>query len=371
MTLLNHLKILDFSTLLPGPFATLLLADLGAEVLHVQRPTTSEAWIVDNYLNRSKQSITLDLKKKESIDMVKELVKEYDIVLEQFRPGVMERLGLGYEDLKKMNPSLIYCSLTGFGQTGSYKHRPGHDINYLAIAGLSSYSGTQNGGPANNATQIADIAGGSLHSVVAILAAVIYRSRTGEGQAIDISMTDCSFAMNAISAPNYLVKGESLESEKLMLNGGTFYSHYQTKDGRYFSVGSLEPAFRKLLCEAIGRADLIETSFSTNPEHIAVFKEAVREAFLSKTFDEWREIFTEFEACVEPVLTFAEACEHPQLIERGMIVDVPKIDGGTQKQIACPIKTSAFTPIYKHVGLNPGESNKDVLERLRKLESSN
>jgi alpha-methylacyl-CoA racemase len=371
MTLLSNLKILDFSTLLPGPFATLLMADLGAVVLHVQRPTNSEAWIVDDYLNRSKTSITLDLKKEESIEIVKELVKEYDIVLEQFRPGVMERLGLGYEDLKKVNPGLIYCSLTGFGKTGPYKDRPGHDINYLAIAGLSSYSGTQNEGPANNATQIADIAGGSLHSVVAILAAVIYRSRTGEGQAIDISMTDCSFTLNALSAPNYLVKGESLESEKLVLNGGTFYGHYQTKDNRYFSVGSLETAFRKLLCEAIGREDLIELSFSTKPEHIAVFKEAVRKSFLTRTFDEWQEIFTDIEACVEPVLTFPEACEHPQMVQRGMVVDVPILGGGTQKQIACPIKTSVFTPNYKLVGLNSGESNNDVLAARSKLESSN
>jgi crotonobetainyl-CoA:carnitine CoA-transferase CaiB-like acyl-CoA transferase len=370
MTLLSNLKILDFSTLLPGPFATLLLTDLGAEVLHVKKPESREAWFDDRYLNRSKKSITLDLKQDESKDLVKQLVKEYDIVLEQFRPGVMERLGLGYDDLKKLNPRLIYCSLTGFGQTGPYKDRPGHDINYLSIAGLSSYSGTQLGGPPNQGTQIADIAGGSLHSVIAILSAVIYRERTGEGQFIDISMTDCSFALNALFAPTYLVGEENLEPEKLMLNGGTFYGYYQTKDGRYFSVGSLEPQFRKALCEAIGRVDLIETSLSNNPEHIASFKETVKQEFLLKTFEEWQEIFADFEACAEPVLTFAEACEHPQLIARGIVVEVPKVDGGTQKQIACPIKTSVFTPNYKHVGLSPGDSNKEVFEGLNKLESS-
>jgi alpha-methylacyl-CoA racemase len=362
MTLLSNLKILDFSTLLPGPFATLLMADLGAEILHIQRPTNQEATIVDNYLNRSKQTVSLDLKQEQSIKIVKELVKTYDIVLEQFRPGVMERLGLGYEELKKENPRLIYCSLTGFGQTGPYKARPGHDINYISIAGLSSYSGTKNGGPANNATQIADIAGGSLHSVIAILTAVIYRQQTGEGQYIDISMTDCSFAMNALFAPQYLVNGENPEAEELLLNGGTFYGYYETKDGRYFSVGSLEPHFRKALCKAIDREDLIDVSFSDKEEDIKVFKEAVRESFLTKTFNEWQQIFSEQEACVEPVLTFAEACEHPQIISRGMVVEVPTKDGGTQPQIACPIKTSVLTPVYKHIGLSPEKIGNGVFK---------
>src|SRR5699024_8991668 len=218
----------------------------------------------DNYLNRSKRSITVDLKKKEAVEQMKELVKEYDIVLEQFRPGVMQRLGLGYKELKEINPSLIYCSLTGFGQTGPYRDRPGHDINYISMAGLSSYSGTKENGPANNATQIADIAGGSLHAAVAILSAVVYRNRTGVGQELDISMTDCAFTMNAIAASGYLVEGTNPEPEKLRLNGGIFYGFYETKDGRYFSVGSLEPKFRKLLCKGIGREDLYELSMSEN-----------------------------------------------------------------------------------------------------------
>src|SRR5690625_2602356 len=139
MSLLKGLKILDFSTLLPGPFATLLLADLGAEVVHVQRPT-EDLWVVDHYLRRSKKSLTADLKDEETVNKIKELVNEYDIVLEQFRPGVMDRLGLGYEDLKKINPQIIYCSLTGYGQTGPYRDRPGHDINYISMAGLAGYS---------------------------------------------------------------------------------------------------------------------------------------------------------------------------------------------------------------------------------------
>ncbi|MFJ8247639.1 CaiB/BaiF CoA transferase family protein [Peribacillus asahii] len=361
MTLLSNLKVLDFSTLLPGPFATLLLADLGADVIRVERPSGVEAWAMDPYLNRSKQSITLDLKKQESIEAVKKLVEEYDIILEQFRPGVMERLGLGYETLKQINPRLIYCSITGFGQTGPYKDRPGHDINYVSMAGLSSYSGTKKEGPAKNGTQIADIAGGSMHAVAGILAAALYREQTGEGQYIDISMTDCSFTLNALSAPMYLNDGIDLEPEDMLLNGGTFYDFYETKDGRYVSVGSLEPVFRKRLCEGIGRPELFEMSMSEEPEQIREFKEIVREAFLTKTFTEWNDIFTEIEACVEPVLTFAEACEHPHMKARGMLVDVANVHGGNERQIACPIKFSSFTPNYKYVGLSPGASNEKIL----------
>ncbi|MGE7767797.1 CaiB/BaiF CoA transferase family protein [Peribacillus sp. NPDC096540] len=366
MTLLTNLKVLDFSTLLPGPFATLMLADLGADVLKVERPAAGDSWGVNQYLNRSKQSITLDLKQSESIEAVKNLVKEYDIVLEQFRPGVMERLGLGYETLRQINPKLIYCSITGFGQTGPYKDRPGHDINYISIAGLAGYSGTKKDGPAKNGTQIADLAGGSMHAVIGILSAVIYRDRTGEGQSIDISMTDCSFALNAISAPLNLQRGLELEPEKLMLNGGSFYDYYETKDGRYFSVGSLEPPFRKALCEAIRKPELYALSLSTDTESGSRFKTAVQRAFLEKNFDEWKEIFADSEACVEPVLTFTEATNHPQLKERGMIVEVPDGKGSIQKQIACPIKTSVFTPHYKHTGLKPGQSNEEVLRTFNR-----
>ncbi|MGG1675020.1 CaiB/BaiF CoA transferase family protein [Neobacillus sp. NRS-1170] len=378
MTLLKGLKILDFSTLLPGPYATMLLADLGAEVLRVESATRPDLLrdgyprdgkdsVHHGYINRSKKAITLDLKNADSIDIVKKLVAEYDIVLEQFRPGVMERLGLGYDALKEVNPKLIYCSITGFGQTGPYRHRPGHDNNYLSISGVAGYSGRRKGGPAPAGIQIADVAGGSLHAVIGILSAVFYRERTGEGQWIDISMTDCSFALNATVAASYLMGGINPELEGTMLNGGTFYDYYETKDGRYFSVGSLEPKFRKLLCEGIERPDLIELSFSEKMEDIVEFKKEVQLAFLKRAFTEWRTIFAEIEACVEPVLSFAEACGHPQIVNRGMIVEVQRPKGGYQKQVACPIKTTVFKPEYKHTGVELGEHNKEIVKPLEQL----
>lgn len=347
MGLLSDLKILDFSTLLPGPFATMLLGDLGADVLHIKKPSRQKSLSVESYLNRSKKIMELDLKDPAAIQTIHELVKDYDIILEQFRPGVMNRLGLGYEQLKKINPRIIYCSLTGFGQTGPYRNRPGHDINYVSLAGLASYSGSEEEGPANVGTQIADIAGGSMHTAVGILAAYIYRQKTGEGQALDISMTDCTLPMNALAIAPFLVDGEKAEPEKMLLNGGTFYGYYKTKDGRYFSVGSLEPKFRELLCEGIGKPELVSLSMSQRPEDVALFKKTLQDTFATRTFDEWTVTFSELEACAEPVLTLEEVVNHPQMKAREMFVDVGDAMNQVQKQVACPIKSSVFTPEYR------------------------
>jgi len=222
MQLLNGLKVLDFSTLLPGPYASLMMADMGAEVLRVESPTrpdlvralppkdASGESAAHSYLNRGKKVIALDLKKPEAIEIVKQLVSEYDIVLEQFRPGVMSRLGLGYEQLKAINPKLIYCSITGYGQSGPFKDRAGHDINYLALSGVADYSRRRGEKPVPQGVQIADIAGGSHHAVMAILAAVIKRNNLNEGQYLDISMTDCAFSLNAMFGAGFLGASWSL-----------------------------------------------------------------------------------------------------------------------------------------------------------------
>jgi alpha-methylacyl-CoA racemase len=374
MSLLKGLKILDFSTLLPGPYATMMLADLGAEVLRIESPNRHD--LVRHFppqidgqsaahmqLNRNKMSLGLDLKQPEAVDIIKKLLNEYDIVLEQFRPGVMKRLGLDYDSLKETKPELIYCSITGYGQTGPYSSRPGHDINYLSVSGISGFSGRKTTGPTLLGTQAADIAGGSLHSIIGLLSAVIHRNRTGEGQYIDISMADGCFAMNSMLGAGYVATGlMQPEPENTVLNGSIFYDYYQTSDGRYFSVGSLEPKFRKLLCEGVGRPDLLPLAMS--PDHSKqqqTFKEELSAIFLSRTFEEWCEIFSRNEACVEPVLSFAEACEHPQLQARQMIVKVADAKGGTYRQIANPIKSSAFIPEYNQIGSELGADTDSVL----------
>ncbi len=348
---LSSLKVLDFSTLLPGPYATMMLADMGAEVLRVEAPDRVDLTKVMppfdgkfstafSYLTRGKQTIQLNLKKPDSVDRVKELVKDYDIVVEQFRPGVMDRLGIGYETLKAINPKLIYCAITGYGQTGPYRDRAGHDINYLAISGVASHCGRADSGPPPMGIQIADVAGGSHHAVMGILAAVIHRQNTGEGKFIDISMTDAAFALNAMAGAAALAGGQHQAPETGMLNGGTFYDYYRTRDDRWLSVGSLEPQFSARLCDTLGIGDMKSLATSQKPEHQRALKAAIKEKVGEKTLAEWREIFADVDACVEPVLSIFEASEHRQLHARKMVIEVSRGDVQKQRQIAFPIKFS-------------------------------
>jgi len=370
---LSSLKVLDFSTLLPGPFASLLLADMGAEVLRIESPTRLDLLRVmppldqgvsasHAYLNRNKRSLALDLKRPEAVEVVKRLVVEHDIVLEQFRPGVMDRLGLGYEALKAINPKLIYVAITGYGQTGPYRERAGHDINYLALAGLASHMGRKDSGPLPLSFQIADIAGGSLHGVIGLLAAVIARQQTGLGQFVDISMTDCVFSLNALAGAGALAAGVEPQPEAHMLNGGSFYDHYRSREGRWFSVGSLEPAFMQALCEALGRPELARHGLPSQPADQTALKHELKIEFERRSFNELEGLFAGIDACVEPVLSFFEALQHPQLQARQVVTQVPRGDGTSQPQMACPVKFSTGLPEPRHIGVSVGLHNDQVLK---------
>lgn len=372
---LASLKVLDFSTLLPGPFASLLLADMGAEVLRIESPTRIDLLRVlpphdrgvsasHAYLHRNKRSLALDLKQPQALEVIKSLLKDHDILLEQFRPGVMERLGLGYEALKAINPRLIYVSITGYGQTGPYKDRAGHDINYLALAGLSSYSGRADSGPLPLGMQVADIAGGSLHGVIGLLAAVIARQQTGQGQHLDVSMTDCAFSLNAMAGAAYLACGIEPGREDQMLNGGSFYDYYRTRDGRWMSVGSLEPEFMKRLCAALGLEEWASLGLSAQPAQQRKLKQALETEFEKHDFAELCALFAELDACVEPVLSLGEAVRHPQLQARELVTEVPRGDGSSQAQMACPLKFSQGLPEPRHIGAALGQHTDQVLEEL-------
>lgn len=372
---LASLKILDFSTLLPGPFASLLLADMGAQVLRVESPTRMDLVRVlpphvdgtsasHAYLNRNKRCIALDLKQAEAVEVVKQLVQEYDIVLEQFRPGVMDKLGVGYEALKTINPKLIYVSITGYGQTGPLRDRAGHDINYLALAGVASYTGRRESGPLPLGVQLADIGGGSLHGVMGLLAAVIHRQQTGEGQQVDVSMTDCAFSLHGMAGAGYLAAGVEPEMEGLALNGGSFYDYYRTRDGRWFSVGSLEPQFMQQFCAAIGRPELAARGLSAKPDEQQALKREIAIEFEKQDFGHWQERFAALDACVEPMLSLGEAVEHPQLVARGVVTQVPNGKGGEQRQMACPIRFSAGLPEPRHIGAALGAHTAEVMVEL-------
>jgi alpha-methylacyl-CoA racemase len=346
---LCSLKVLDFSTLLPGPYATLMLADMGAQVLRIESPTRPDLVralppmdatghsAAHSYLNRNKKAIALDLKKPESKEIIQALLAEYDVVVEQFRPGVMARLGLDYEALKAINPKIIYCSITGYGQTGELKDRAGHDINYLALSGVADYSRRKNEKPVPQAVQIADIAGGSHHAVMGVLAAVIQRSQTGKGQHLDISMTDCAFSLNAMFASGMLGGGLEPSAETTMLNGGSFYDYYETADGRYMSVGSLEPQFLMQLCDALQVKHLIGKAGSKKPEDIAEFKLAISDAMQAQSFEHWINVFAKLDCCVEPVLTLKEASDQPHAVDRNWLSQVDVKGGETLTQLSNPI----------------------------------
>ncbi len=380
MKALSNLKILDFTTLLPGPYATLMLADLGAEVLKISSPSKPDIvleyapFIEDTdlaanevWLGRGKKNIFLNLKNPEAVQIVKKLVKEYDIVVEQFRPGIMQRLGLGYEELKKENPALIYCSLTGYGQTGPMAKAAGHDCNYMARSGNLAMAGYKNAGPAPMNIQVADICSGSSNVVISILAAVNFRNITGKGQYIDVSMMDGLVPLTGMDGIRYLATGEESGRESRRLNGGSLYGYYETADGEYLSVGSLEPKFWTAFCNGIGCPDLIEESAEPKAEVFEEVKARIQTIIKGKTRDEWVEIFKPLDCCVEPVLSLKEALdEDEQIKERELVVEVevPCSNGKKVRQLGSPFKLSECPVTYDMGGYPLGYHTKEVIESL-------
>ena len=371
---LASLKVLDFTSLLPGPFATMVLADMGADVVRVESPTRPDmvrfmppydgdtsAW--HGILNRNKRSLALDLKRPEAVDAVRRMIADggYDIVIEQFRPGVMDRLGIGYETLSALNPAVIYVALTGYGQTGPLRDRAGHDNNYLALSGALSYSGRRETGPPPLGIQAADVGGGAMASLVGLLAAVVERKVSGRGQFVDISMFDMMVAWQAHLISHTLVAGETPEPERMALNGGRAYDLYETADRRWLSVGSLEPKFWEGFCVAIGRPDLIAPGLTIDPDMQVWVKAEVSAAILARTLAQWVDVFAPLDVCVEPVLTVPEMLAHPQTAARGLVIEIPKPNGGIQRQIANPWRFSGGGAEYRHIGAGLGAHTAEVL----------
>ncbi len=352
------------------------LADMGARVLRVvtgARPDPVDFMppfvpgmqlsAAAAQLGRNKRLMVLNLKDSRAIRIVHQLISEYDIVIEQFRPGVMAKFNLDYESLKSVNPAVIYCSLTGYGQTGPLRDRAGHDINYLARSGIASYTGKKESGPSLSGMQLADVASGSNNAVIGILAAVISRSKTGKGQFLDISMTDGVIAFNAIFGAGFLVDGRDPDFQDNILNGGSLYDYYKTKDGKYISFGGLEPQFFANFCNVINRPDLI--SGGVFPAEVNKVKCEVRDILLSKTREEWMELFSATDACVEPVMTLTEVTNDSLAREREMFVEFPLPTGQTVRQIANPVKFSETKPEYKSMGVNAAACHtNEVLSEL-------
>ena len=303
------------------------------------RAGDSSAWY--QVLSRNKKILALDLKDRDDKKIARQHVAHCDVLLEGFRPGVMARLGLDYETLRHDKPDLIYCALSGYGQTGSYAHKAGHDINFLALSAIGSL-GSSTALPSLHGVQIADICAGALYAAFAILTALLHRQRTGEGQYIDVALLDTSMALASVPLSNYLTTGKLHQPDGELLNGGDpCYQHYQTSDGRWLSVAAIEPQFRKIFAATL---DLPAIDDSDQ------LKKIITEKIKTKTLAMWQEVFDSKDCCVEPCLNGAELVAHPQCQARAMIVAVPDGQGGRQQQVAHPIKYSTFTPRYALAG---------------------
>ena len=349
---LSGLKVVDLSRLLPGPHATLMLADLGADVLKVEDPQLGDylrwGWPPGENpaflgLNRNKRSLTLNLKDEHGRQIFKQIVAEADILLESFRPGVLTRLGLGYDDLKSLNPGLIYCAISGYGQNGPYQQQAGHDLNYIGYAGALAQTGPANAAPVMPGVQLADLAGGSLMSLVATLAALQGRHTTGQGRMIDVAMTASVASLLPLQASMFLATGEIARRGQWTLNGGLpEYGVYETADGKYLTVGALEPKFFNRLCTLLGMPEYDEVN--ANPERAALIREKLAERFKKRTRQEWLAFFDGEEVCVGPAYELDEVYDDPQIVARGLIVETELPKGGTVRQLGLPFLLNDLTP---------------------------
>jgi crotonobetainyl-CoA:carnitine CoA-transferase CaiB-like acyl-CoA transferase len=359
---LEGIRVLDLSRLLPGGFCSLLLADFGADVLKVEDTGMGDyiRWATPGYegvedsakgamflsLNRGKRSIRLDLKSEAGREVFLRLVRDADVVLESFRPGVMDRLGVGYETLREVNPGIVFCAISGYGQDGPFRDRSGHDMNYLGLIGLLGLTGEKDGPPVQAAGQIADIGGGGLTAAFGILAALRERDRSGEGQSVDVSMADGALAWLAMTAARYFADGVVPRRGDLELSGRLIcYRPYECADG-WVTLGALEPKFWQAWCRGVAREDLIEKQFEAPGSDAHREVEAV---FAARTRAEWQAFAGEHDCCLEPILELDEALDSELVRARGMVAELDQ--PGAEKPVrllGVPVKLSR----------TPGDANR-------------
>ena len=385
MLALEGIKVLDFCRNAPGMFATMILADLGADVLMVERPMDETRAAYErivagiespdderrhasfNALQRNKRSIALNLKATESMEVFRRLAADADVVVEGFRPGVVDRLGVGYRQVREINPRAVYCSVSGYGQTGPYSQMAGHDINYISFAGALGLIGdSPDGRPVIPLNLIADYAGGGLCGAVGILAALMAREKTGQGQYVDIAMTEGVLYMLCGAIADALSQGYKATRGGNRLNGGSpYYNVYRTADGKYFSIAAIEPWFWENLCRSIGREELIPHQ-SAGEEKRAEIAATLEGVFLAKTRDEWFEALKDANISVGKVYDLEEALSDPQAVERGMVVELeaPGAPEGKVTQPGIPFHLSETPGKVRHPGSVTGQHTAEVLAEL-------
>ncbi|MEE4211572.1 MAG: CoA transferase [Parvularcula sp.] len=346
--LLSGVRVLDLTRLLPGPLATMHMADQGAEVIKIEDPERGDYARQDmafgmtmspifHAMNRGKKSIRIDLTSENGRDSFLRLLRTADVVVESFRPGVMDKLGLSAERLREEKGDLILCSMSAYGQTGPRRHEPAHDNNMLALTGIADQFPRVEGRIAPPNYQIADIAGGSLTALSAISMALFRRERTGEGCVLDISLSDGALASAVIPFATMQMRGTPPKAGEDILTGLLpCYGYYETKDGRQIAMGALEPKFWLRFCEAVERMDLASKGLAFGPEGEAA-KAEVAALFRSKTFEQWTALLDGVDACVTPVLTLEETLEDPQIAARGMVYEAADPEDGRMRRLASPI----------------------------------
>ncbi len=366
---LQGTRVLDLSRLLPGAFCTLVLADMGAEVIKVEMPGAGDpmrslvpwpalanAWF--SALNRGKQSITIDLKQARGRAIARRLASASDVLVESFRPGVADRLGLGYAALASTHPPLVYCSITGFGQHGPYRDRANHDINHLGLTGLAILNGSSEGPPVPPPVQVADIGGAAWPAVSAILAALLARQRTGRGRYLDVAMLDGTLGWMGMYLAGRWAGGPPLERGRLALSGAlACYQLYRTADGRYMALGALEPPFWQAFCAALGRPDFAPLQYAANQQER--LKAEVAGLVAGQTRATWVERFASVDACFTPVLDPDEVADDPQVRARGMI---RRVGPGRERQVGPAVPFAPDTPLAPPPAL--GEHTDALLEGL-------
>ena len=369
---LSGLRVLDLSRLLPGPFCTMLLADLGADVVKIEDltggdyirwtpPLHGEYSAMYPTLNRNKRSVKLNLKSDAGREAFLKLAERSDVVVESFRPGVMDRLGVGWATLHARNPRLVLCSISGYGQDGPYRDRAGHDLNYMAIGGALGITGTADGTLAMPGVQVGDIGGGAMSAAIAILAALQHRERSGEGQHCDVSMLDGIVSWLSIHAARYFHDGVAPGPATTHLNGAhPCYNVYRCADG-WMSVGALEPKFWTELVDALGVPHLATDAFAQGEQARRVHAE-IEAVFLTRTRAQWAEHLAGRDVCCEPVLRFDEVFADPQVRHRGL--QIPEGEGGPLPQTGFPFQLSATPPRVRHAAPGYGENTRELLAEV-------
>ncbi|MBP9084837.1 MAG: CoA transferase [Kofleriaceae bacterium] len=365
---LRGVRVLDLSRLLPGPFLTMILADLGADVVKIEDPRIGDylrafppvkGGVAGRYLavNRGKRSLALDLKTSAGREVFLQMLAKADVVVESFRPGVLSKLGIGWDVISQTNPRAILCSISGYGQTGPYRERAGHDLNYIALAGVLAMGGARNGAPVMPGVQIADLAGGALWSATGILAALFARERSGRGTLLDISMTEGALTLLTAELGNLDCGVHPSRSTELLNGAAAAYGVYRTLDDRYVAVGALEPKFWVALQAALGRTPNI-AELAGNAQQQEATRLALAEIFATKSLAEWTVILAAHDCCVEPIIEPDELPAHPLHQARAVFFS---IDGGEGVGPISQVRTPLGTPVHASAPPRLGQHSAEVL----------